>query len=225
MISCMLVVTFYQKWIGCVFMIPVFACVIIYMQKRTVEKKRNELELQFKYAMITMTSALQAGYSLEKALEDAYQVSWNVYGKESNIVYLLGKVVAGRRLNVPIDYLLNEMYEISDLPLIGELAEIISISRKYGGNLPSLIQKETNMIEDKLMIKEEVLAATASVRYEAYVMDLIPPFILCYLNVTGSGFLTLLYDSLFGFLFMTVCLYVYLGTVYWQFRIMEKSIA
>lgn len=189
-----------------------------------MEKKRHALEVQFKDAMITMTSALQAGYSLERAMEDAYQVSWNVYGADSNIVFLLGKVVTGRRLNISFDYLLAEMKELSALDMVGELAEIISICRKYGGNLPELIQKETNLIEDKLMIKEEVLSATASVRYEAYVMDVIPPFIILYLNITGSGFLTILYDSWFGFGFMTVCMYIYMATVFWQFRITEKSI-
>ena len=80
-----------------------------YAEKRLINKKKHQLEVQFKDAILAMASSLQAGYSLGHAFEDALEISGEIYGKKSMIVSLLEKVIWGQKLNISMDQLLEEL--------------------------------------------------------------------------------------------------------------------
>ena len=220
----MLAITFFKEIWGLCLTFPVMILYVKYAEEKLVRKKKHRLEIQFKDAILAVASSLQAGYSLGHAFEDALEMSGDVYGKQSMIVSLFEKVVWGQKLNIPMDHLLEELAERSQLEEVRNFTEVIKVTRRYGGNLPDMIQKLAGVIEDRLTVKAEILSVTTSVRYEAYVMDLIPVAIIWYMNLTGPSFLEGLYTGFVGRLFMTVCMIVYLATIVWQFRIMENVI-
>lgn len=222
--SLLLSATFFQSICGILLTFPVMFLYMRYAEKKLVKKKKHQLEIQFKDAILSVASSLQAGYSLTHAFEDALAMSGDVYGKKSMIVALFEKVVWGQRLNIPMDQLLEELAENSQLEEVRNFTEVIKVTRRYGGNLPDMIQKLAGVIEDRLAVKAEILSVTTSVRYEAYVMDLIPVAIIWYMNLTGPSFLEVLYNGLAGRVFMSVCMFVYLGIIVWQFHIMENMI-
>lgn len=223
-LSLLLAVTFFQKIWGMILTFPVMILYVKYAKEKLIRKKKHNLEIQFKDAILAMASSLQAGYSLGYAFEDTLEISREVYGSSSMIVSLFEKVVWGQKLNIPMDQLLEELAERSQLEEVGNFAEVIKVTRRYGGNLPDMIQKLAGVIEDRLTVKAEILSVTTSVRYEAYVMDVIPVAIIWYMNMTGPSFLAILYSGFAGRLFMTVCMFIYLGTVIWQFHMMESMI-
>lgn len=220
----MMAVTFFQKIWGIIFTFPVMMLYIKYAEEKMIRKKKHQLEIQFKDAILSMASSLQAGYSLGHAFEDALEISREVYGSQSMIVSLFEKVVWGQKLNIPMNQLLEELAERSQLEEVGNFTEVIKVTRRYGGNLPDMIQKLAGVIEDRLTVKAEILSVTTSVRYEAYVMDVIPVAIIWYMNVTGPSFLAILYSGFAGRLFMAMCMFVYFAAVIWQFHMMENMI-
>ena len=189
-----------------------------------VRKKIHQLEIQFKDAILSLSSSLQAGSSLGHAFEDAVEMCSDVYGKQSMIVSLFENIVWGQKLNIPLDQLLEELAERSQLDEVRNFTEVIKVTRRYGGNLPDMMRKLAGVIEDRLAVKAEILSVTTSMRYEAYVMDMIPVAIIWYMNLTGPSFLEILYTGIPGRVFMTACMIIYLGTVIWQFHIMENMI-
>lgn len=204
--------------------IPVIIPYVKYAEEKLKRKKKHRLELQFKDAILALGSSLQAGSSLVHAFEEALDLSKLVYGEKSMIVSLFEKVVWGQKLNMSMDQLLEELAERSQLDEVKNFTEVIKVTRRYGGNLPDMIQKLAGVMEDRLTVNAEILSATTSIRYEAYIMDLIPVAIIWYMNLTGPSFLEILYTGLAGRLFMSVCMFFYLAAVVWQFHIMESAI-
>ncbi|MGN0357376.1 MAG: type II secretion system F family protein [Blautia sp.] len=220
----LLAFTFFQRIWGLFLTFPVMLLYVKYAEGKLMRKKKHQLEVQFKDAILAVASSLQAGYSLAHAFEDALEISREVYGKRSMIVLLFEKLVWGQKLNVPMDQLLEELAERSQLEVVRNFTEVVKVTRRYGGNLPDMIQKLAGVIEDRLTVKAEIMSVTTSVRYEAYIMDVIPVAIIWYMNVTGPSFLEALYSAFAGRLFMTVCMLIYMGTVVWQFHMMENMI-
>lgn len=218
----MLAATFFKSLMGIILTFPVAAVYIRYAEKKLKKKKMQQLGIQFKDVILALASSMQAGYSLNHAFEDALEMGYAVYGKQSLIVSLFETVVWGQKLNIPMDRLLTEMAERSELEEVQNFTEVIKVTRRYGGNLPDMIQKLAGVMEDHLTVKAEILSVTTSVRYEAYIMDLIPVAIIWYMNLTEPLFLEILYHGLLGRCFMGVCMLFYLITVFWQFRIMES---
>lgn len=223
-LSILLTATFYRELWGIFLTFPVMILYVKYAEEKIVRKKMHQLEIQFKDAILALSSSLQAGYSLGRAFEDALEMSSDVYGKQSMIVSLFGNVVWGQKLNIPMDQLLEELAERSQLDEVRSFTEVIKVTRRYGGNLPDMIRKLAGVIEDRLAVKAEILSVTTSIRYEAYVMDLIPVAIIWYMNLTGPSFLEILYAGIMGRIFMTICMFIYLGTVVWQLYMMENMI-
>lgn len=220
----LLTFTFFQDIRGILITLPIIVLYIRYAEEKLKKKKQHKLELQFKDAILALASSLQAGYSLTHAFEEALELSRVVYGNHSMIVSLFERVVWGQKLNIPMDQLLEELAERSQLDEVRSFTEVIKVTRRYGGNLPDMIQKLAGVMEDRLAVNAEILSATTSVRYEAYIMDLIPVAIIWYMNLTGPAFLEVLYTGLAGRIFMGVCMFFYMGTVVWQFHIMENVI-
>lgn len=218
-----LMATFFQDIRGLILTLPIMFPYTKYAEEKLMKKKKHRLELQFKDAILALGSSLQAGYSLGHAFEEALDLSKVVYGENSMIVSLLEKVVWGQKLNISMDQLLEEMAEESRLDEVKSFTEVIKVTRRYGGNLPDMIQKLAGVMEDRFAVNAEILSVTSSIRYEAYIMDLIPVAIIWYMNLTGPAFLEVLYTSLAGRLFMGVCMIFYLAAVVWQFHIMESA--
>lgn len=80
-----------------------------------------------------------------------------------------------------------------------------------------VIQKTARMLGDKIDVKKEIEATLGAKKSEQMVMSLMPAGIICYLQMTSPGFLSVLYGNPFGFIAMTVCLGIY-GTAYWLGR-------
>lgn len=223
-IGILLAATFFQSVWGLIVVIPVGYRYGKFLEKKQTDRKKHQLEIQFKDALQALTSSLQAGYSLEKGIEDACQICATIYGKESMICRLFGKLLWGQQLNVPMLQLLEELEKESQLEVVTSFTEVVKATRKYGGNLPDMLQQLTGVIEDRLTVKSEILTVTASVRYEAYIMDAVPIAIIWYMNVSSPSFLQILYLGIAGRCFMMVCMAVYCVTVIWQFQIMERAL-
>ena len=146
-----------------------------------------------------------------------------LYGRESISFQLLESVVRGIRLNGSLDTLLEDMAFRSTLEDVKNFTQMITTARRYGGNLPDMLMKMIQVIEDRMSVQEEIRSITTAIRYEAYVMDLIPAGIIWYLNLSSPEFLNILYEGAAGRILMFICMVIYLVTVGWQLKIMEQA--
>lgn len=221
-ISFFLTVTFFKDFTMIWIAIPIVVLYVRYAAASRIESGKRILERQFKDAVFSMVSSLQAGISFPNAIKDAGIMIAGIYGEDSMMAGVLRKMIWEQELNIPMDEILKDMVQQCQLDSVRRFADVVRITGRYGGNLPGILKELADGMDTGIVIREELLSVTTAVRYESYAMDAVPVGIIWYLNLTAPSFLTILYTSAAGKLFMLVCLIVYASVVCWQFQIMKR---
>lgn len=169
------------------------------------------LASQFKEGMAVLASALSAGYSVENALAVSEQELSLLYGREGMITREFSGMVQQLRMNRTAEQLLSDLADRSGLEDIWNFSEVFSAAKRSGGDLGSIMRHTADVIRDKMQVKEEIATLTASKQFEQKIMNMIPFFIVFYVDSTSPGFFSQMYGTGLGRMLMSVCLVVYLA--------------
>lgn len=191
------------------------------LKHKKLENQKRELTLQFKSMIESISTALGAGYSLERAFGEAKRDLLLIYPAQVSIFQELDHIISGMQMNVPIERLMQEFGKRSGVDDISDFANVLTVAKQSGGNLIHIIQKTVNHIADKLAVEEEIETMITAKKYEEKVMMVMPYGILLYLRVTNDGFFDVLYGNGIGVFLMTVFLAVIYGADIWAQKIME----
>lgn len=215
---------FYSNIVAFLILLPIAFLFPIFKKKDLREKRKEKLNKEFKEAILSISSSLSTGYSVENACREAEKEMIVMFGNNSLISSELHRIVCGIELNIPIEELLDDLGKRSNLEDVRNFTEVFKISKRTGGDLPAIIRQTVETIDEKMRVREEIITMTTSVRYEGKVMSVIPPGIILYMKFTSPDFFEPLYTTLFGRVFMTACLGMYLATMVLQRKIMEVDI-
>ena len=212
---------FYDSLKMCIICIPFFIVDYRELKKEKLKKQKRELTLQFKAMMEALVTSLTAGYSLEHAFTDAKRDLSFIYEKDAMIFRELDEMIAGLKVNIPIEKLLMDFGDRSGVEDIENFANVVAAAKKSGGNLIRIIEKTVRSISDKISVEEEMETMITAKKLEEKIMMVMPYGILFYLRVSNGGFLDVLYHNALGIVLMTVFLTgVYLANV-WASKIMD----
>ncbi|MCM1537332.1 MAG: type II secretion system F family protein [bacterium] len=193
-------------------------------QDRKMRVQRQNLEQQFKDAMQAMTSALQAGYSVENAIRETCGDMAHMYGKDGLITQEFSYMVQGVRNNHTPEELMEDLALRSGSEDLMEFGGLFGIAKRTGGNLTEILKSCGSTICDKLDTKKEIATVMAAKRLEGRIMDMIPCAIILYIDLSSPGFFRCLYHNILGVIIMTVCLAAYLGAVLLSEKIMSVEV-
>ena len=193
---------------------PMGICYPLILRKDLKRRRKEALKLQFKDAILSAASGLNAG------LEEMDRL----YGKDSMISQELRLILAKTRMNRAFGEALGDFARRSGLEDIQNFSEVFLAARKSGGELVRIIARTAEIIAEKIRIQEDIMTATAARRMEQRIMSAIPLLIVFYIELTSPGFFDLLYGTAAGRVVMTVCLGIYLGACSLSKRILEIRI-
>jgi len=180
--------------------------------KADLKKKRLEtLRIQFKDAILSVASGLNAGYSVENAFRAAFNEVSRIYGTDAMIAKELQLIFHKTEMNRTFEEALEDFAVRSGLEDVRSFADVFLAARKSGGELMKIIARTAEIIGEKIRIQEDIMTATAAKRMEQRIMSMIPFLIVFYIEFTSPGFFDVLYTTFVGRMIMTVCLLVYLG--------------
>lgn len=212
---------FYDSYRMCFLLIPFFVQDYRQMKEEKRRRRTRELTLQFKSMMEALTTSLTAGYSLEHAFSDAKRDLSFQYEPSALIFQELTEIIAGLKVNIPIEEMLKDFGVRSGVEDIENFANVVMAAKRSGGNLIRIIEKTVRNISDKIRVEEEMETMITAKRFEEKIMMLMPYGILFYLRISNGGFLEVLYHNLPGIILMTLFLLgVYLAN-WWASRIMD----
>lgn len=203
---------FYQSIIGVIILSPL---IILYLRKKRTElkeKRKWQLNIEFRDGISSLSAALSAGYSAEHAFAEAIKDLKRMYPKGAMIIKEFTYLVNSIQMNITVEKALADFGERSGIEDIKNFAEVFYTAKRTGGDLINIIKSTSNLISDKLEVKREIMSMIAAKKFEATIMKMVPLGILCYLSLTSPGFLDPLYHNIFGILIMTFLLGVYLYT-------------
>ena len=215
---------FYDSLKMCVICIPFFVVDYRELKKEKQKRQKRELTLQFKAMMEALVTSLTAGYSLEHAFTDAKRDLTFIYEEKAMIFVEMDEIIAGLKVNIPIERMLNDFGKRSGVEDIENFANVVTAAKRSGGNLIRIIEKTVRSISDKISVEEEMETLIAAKKLEEKIMMVMPYGILLYLRLSNGGFLDVLYHNGLGVFLMTVFLLgVYIANV-WASRIMDIRI-
>lgn len=212
---------FYRSFWVFLALVPVGACYPLIKRSELKKKRLEELRIQFKSAILSAASNLNAGYSVELAFSEALKDMNRMYGQDSMISEEIRLMLHKTRLNQTFEEAFMNFALRSGLDDVRSFADIFLAGRENGGELIKTIAGTAQIIGEKIRVREEILTATASRRLEQKVMSVVPVGIVLYLELTSPGFFDVLYTTMIGRALMTVCLLVYLGSIYFAKKMLE----
>lgn len=202
---------FYQSVWACLFLTPVIPFFLTWKKQELVKKRKRELSIQFKDAVLSVSANQKAGYSVENAFREAYHDMAMLYGSDSYICRELNYIAKGLDNNVVLEKLLYEFGIRSHVPDILQFADVFLIAKRTGGNMTEILSETADSIEQKSTVDKEIQVILSSKKMEQKIMNIIPFFIIFYISITSKGFFDVLYHNLIGVVIMTLCLAVYLA--------------
>ena len=93
--------------------------------------------------------------------------------------------------------------------LVTDFAEVFSIAKRSGGNLPDILNNTASAISDRIDVSREIETQVSAKKMEQRIMDMVPFGIILYIDSTTPGFFDPLYHNVVGAALMTVLLVVY----------------
>lgn len=215
---------FYQSWAACVCLFPLLVFFLREKKKELAKRRRQELSIQFKDLVLSLSANQRAGYSIENAFKEAYRDMEMLYGTQSPVCQEVRHIILGLENNVVLEKLLYSLGVRSNEPDIMQFADVFLIAKRSGGNMTEILEKTAAVIEQKMETEQEIQLMISAKKMEQKIMNMVPFLIIFYIGTTSEGFFDVLYHNLIGVVIMTVCLGFYGAAYLLSKRIVEIEV-
>ena len=210
---------FYRSIYASCFLFPIGICTYLNFQKEKGLQRKRKLEEEFKDCILSVAANLRAGYAVESAFLEAREDIIFLYGKKSFMQGELYRIGVGLKNNIPLSKLLQDFADRSGSDHIREFSDVLAVATHSGGNLPEMIQETVRVIGEEMSLKQEIRIVISGKCFEQKIMNVMPFFILCYVELGNKGYFQILYEGVLGRVIMTVCLMIYLLSYGWSKKI------
>lgn len=197
---------FYGSWMAVIILSPMVLPWFIHWKRQGNIKAGHDLGLQFRDAMMAVSTAQKAGYSIENAFMEAEHDMRLLYGRTSRIYRELKWITTGLRNNVAIEKLLEDLGRRSGNRDIADFASVFAVAKKSGGSMIQTIERTIEVIGHRAEVEKEIDVMVSGKRMEARIMEIVPFGIMIYIGAANPGFFDPLYGNLFGVAVMTACM-------------------
>lgn len=211
---CMAAMLFFNSLWACIPGLPFLWFFWKWTGQEKARKRQQELKIQFREGIRSISAALQAGFSVENALGEAARDLRMLEWKEAYMARELEEMHHRMEASETIEQVFQSFARRSGIEDAEMFADIFAAAKRSGQDLTRVIGNTVRTIGEKLEMDREISMILASRRYEQNIMSLMPFGMLLYLRLTSGGFLDVLYESLAGRALMLLCLVAYV--VIWR---------
>jgi len=195
------------------------------MRKNDLKQKRSDrLALEFRDMLESLIGLLRVGYSMENALQECLQEMLLMHGEQSPICQELKLMTSSLQVGFTIEQAFQEFALRSSVEDIETFAAVYSIAKKAGGDMVEILSRTSDNLAGRVQIRSEIAVLISSKKLEQNIMTLIPVGIILYMEVTSQGMLEPLYGNPLGVLIMTICLGIYLFSMWMGRRIIRIDV-
>lgn len=205
-------------------MLPFVLLYLKWKRQLLLQKRKENLKIQFNDALHALQIALSAGYSMENAVGACVNDLKGIYNIKEPIIQEFEYIKKQMSISVPIETLFMDLGNRSQIEDIQNFASIYAIAKRSGGNLSAILNKTAGMIEEKIETGKEINAFIAAKRMEQLIMSIVPCGIILYVQLTSPGFMDVLYGNMIGIAVMTGCLILYILAFYLGKKMMEIEV-
>lgn len=142
--------------------------------KSIIEKRKKELNHQFRDMLEALTTSLGAGKNVNDSFFSVYEDLKVQYQSDAYILKELEVIISGIHNNVAIEDVLEDFGKRSGNDDILSFANVFKISYRKGGNIKDIIRNTHNILSDKMEIAEDIETLVTSNKMEQNIMILMP---------------------------------------------------
>ncbi|NOU96934.1 pilus assembly protein TadB [Paenibacillus sp. LMG 31456] len=211
--SCLGIVgyVFYKHIIGALLLSLVGLYYPVIRRKELIRKRKNQLQLQFKQALASISSSLGAGKSVETAFQEALLDLRLLYPDPRTLIVKELETINRRILNgETIENTLKDLSDRSNLEDIQQFTEVFMTCKRTGGNLVHVIRRTASIIQEKLDIQQDIQVMMSQKRFESKVLAFAPLIVIGVLSFSSPDYMEPMYQGA-GYLIMTVSLLILIG--------------
>ena len=171
------------------------------------EKRRGYLLMQFKDLLYSLSASVSTGKSMAEGLKEGLDGLRLIYDEHTPLVTELESITKGIFENRGSEAeLMSDFAARSGCQDIESFVDVYLSIRETGGDMEKVISKTADILTDKISIEKEIKAIISQKQVEAKIITAMPLVILAGLNITSSGYIDPLYETLAGRIIMTVSL-------------------
>jgi tight adherence protein B len=172
-----------------------------------IKRRKRELNIQFKDLLYSLASSVSAGKTIESAFRTALEDLSVLYQEPS--AYILAEIrniVSRLDTNETLESALSEFAGRAGLENIDNFVNVLSISKRTGGNIARIIRNTSAIISDRIEVGQEIDMLLAERRFEQKVLNAVPVFMITLLSFSAPEYMYPVFNTVVGRLTMTVAL-------------------
>lgn len=171
-----------------------------------------------------MATNMQAGYSVENAVKNSLGDMRQLYGEKSDIVSELKILEKAVDNNIPLEDSFLDFGKRSGNRHIQDFADVFVICKRSGGDMAEIMMNTVRVISDGIDVEREIETVISSKKLETKIMNFIPFAIVAYIGLTSPGFFHPLYHNKAGMAVMSICLCLYMFSLYLENKLMRIEV-
>lgn len=193
--------------------------------KQIIERRKNQLNLQFKDMLYSLSSALSVGKSVESGIRDSLQDLKVIYpDPQTDIILELEYILRGLGMNNTIEDMFSQFAERAHLEDIENFVDIFVTCKRTGGDLIEVMRSTSNTIGEKIEIKQEIETMISGKKFEFNVLMVMPVVMVLFLSVTSADYMSAVFTTIAGRLAMTVAIIIFVIAYFVGARIMKINV-
>lgn len=170
-----------------------------------IEKRKYNLNLQFKDMLYALSSSLNAGKSVEMSFKGIAEDLSVVYiDPNTDILVEIQVIIRKLEMNETIEAALADFAERSHLDDIKNFVDVFKTCKRTGGNIIEIIKNTSNIINDRIEKMEEINIMLSERKIEQRVLNCLPIFMIVLLTFTVPEYIAPVFNDIKGVLAMTV---------------------
>lgn len=178
--------------------------------KQIIEKRKNQLSIQFKDMLYSLASALSVGKSVESGIQDSLKDLQVIYpDPETDILVELQYILRGIGMNSTIESMFSQFAERAHLEDIENFVDIFVTCKRTGGDLMEVMRATSNTIGEKIEVKQEIETSISGKKYEFRFMMVLPVIMVLFLTATSGEYMAPVFTTIQGRISMTVAIVIF----------------
>ncbi len=180
-----------------------------------INRRKEQLTIQFKQALQSLASSLSAGRSVENAFLAVADDLRMLFSDADTYIIKEFETINIRVANgEPIEEALLDLSRRADIDDITNFVDVFVVCKRTGGNLADVIRRTSSIIGEKLQVQQDIQVLMAQKRFEAQALIIAPVLMVGLLNWSSPDYMAPLYTFGPGPLIMTGALVVF-GFAVW----------
>lgn len=156
--------------------------------KQILNKKRNDLKLQFRELLDALSTSLGSGKNVVDAFKSAYDDLSIIYSEETAIIQELAIIINGISNNVDVENSLMDFGIRSGIEDIESFANVFETCYRKGGNIKDVIKNTQQIITEKMEVEMEIQTVVSASTNEQTIMTVLPILLIALIKMMSPEF-------------------------------------